>query len=166
MKFKATFQTVRVDFSRYHRALQEALGDAIAQAAFQWLGATTAAIPVWSGASLATFLPLASATGFSLSVSPVSFKDRISLGLRNASGSITADASTGKFEFEYSTTLEHLIYNEFNNANITPDPSLFARLLTPGPYHFQEKGQEAFRKAVQDVRLPEPIYTIKTLRVS
>src|SRR6476620_8661382 len=129
MRISATLRAPRVDFSKYRKALQEVLGDAIAQAAFQWLGATTAVIPVWSGASMATFQPLASAIGFSLSVSPVSFADRVNLGLSNATGEITADANTGNFTFKYSTTLAHLIYNEFNNANISPDPTLFSRLL-------------------------------------
>lgn len=165
MKIKATLRAPRVDFTRYRRALQEALGDAIAQAAFQWLGATTAVIPVWSGASLATFQPLASAVGFSLSVSPVAFEDRVNLGLTNATGEITADSNTGQFTFTYSTTLAHLIYNELNNANISPDPTLFSRLKNPGPYHFQEKGSKAFEDSVKGVRLPEPAYVINIIKI-
>jgi len=165
MKIKATFKVPRVDFAKYRARLQEVLGEAIVQAAFEWLGATTAAIPVWSGASLATFQPLASAIGFSLSVQPTAFTNRVGLGLNNAVGEINTDTSKGLFTFTYSTTLEHLIYNEFNNANISPDPSLFARLLNPGPYKFQEKGLAAFKRVAADVRLPEPTYKITTIRV-
>jgi hypothetical protein len=165
MRIKATLRVPRVDFAKYRRALQEVLGDAIAQAAFEWLGATTAVIPVWSGASLSTFQPLASAVGFSLSVHPVSFQDRVGLGLSNATGEIVADSNTGQFTFTYTTTLAHLIYNEFNNANISPDPTLFSRLLSPGPYRFQEKGLAAFKKVAEDVRLPDPTFSITTFRV-
>lgn len=165
MKIKATFKVPRVNFSKYRKALQETLGEAIAQAAFEWLGATTASIPVWSGASLATFQPLASQVGMTLAISPVTRFSGINLGLSNATGSVTADADRGVFKFEYSTTLEHLIYNEFNNANISPDPGLFARLLQPGPYAFQKKGLEAFKKVADDVRLPAPTFSITTIRV-
>lgn len=165
MKITATFRAPRVDFAQYHKALQNVLGEAITQAAFQWLGATTAVIPVWSGASLATFMPLASAIGFSLSVSPASRLNRVDLGLSNATGSLTTDASKGKFEFSYGTTLAHLIYNEANNANISPDPTLFSKLIDPGPYHFQEKGVAAFKQSIASVQLPDPKLKFTTIRV-
>lgn len=164
MKIKATFRAARIDFSAYRKALQERLGDMLALAAFEWLAATTATIPVWSGASMATFQPLASQISFNLSINPVSFADRISLGLSNATGTFVADAASGKFEFSYSTSLAHLIYNEFNNANISPDPTLFARLIKPGPYQFQIKGADAFRKVAQDVELPAPTYKLTTIQ--
>lgn len=160
MKFTATFIAPRVNFAAYRRALQEVFGDAIARAAAEWLNATVAEIPTWSGASLATFRPLASQVGFPLSVAPVSFVSRVNLGLSNATGEIETDAQKGRFTFTYGTTLPHLIYNEFNNANITPDPSLFARLLNPGPYQFQEKGKAAFLRAAEGVDLPPPIYIL------
>lgn len=165
MRIKATFRVPRVDFSKYRQALQETLGDAIAHAALEWLGATTALIPVWSGASLATFMPLASQIGFQLAVTPIAWKDRVSIGLQNATGTLTADSSKGQFEFSYSTTLPWLIYNEFNNANITPDPTLFDRLLNPGPYHFQERGLETWKKFAEGVRLPAPTFKTTTIRV-
>ena len=166
MKFKGTLRVPRVNFSAYRQALQEHLGDAIARAAVQWLGATTAEIPVWSGASLATFIPLASEIGFSLAASPLAgVPDRVNLGLSNATGEVIADASKGVFRFRYSTSLAHLIYNEFNNANISPDPTLFARLIKPGPYDFQKKGEEAFRKEAESVRLPAPTFSITSVRV-
>lgn len=162
MRITATFTLPRLDLNSYRKQLQEVLGDAIARAAFEWLGATTAAIPVWSGASLSTFQPLASQLSFALSVFPRAFVDRTNLGLQNSTGEVVADAAKGVFEFRYSTTLKHLIYNEFNNANISPDPTLFARLLNPGPYRFQEKGQAAVEKAVQGIGLPNPLNSITT----
>lgn len=164
MRIKATFRIPRVDFGKYLAALKERLGDAIAHAAFEWLGATTSVIPVWSGASLATFLPLASQVGLSILVSPVA-SSRIDLGLSNATGEVKADADKGRFEFSYSTSLAHLIYNEANNANISPDPTLFSKLKQPGPYHFQEKGKAAVKRVFDDVRLPSPVFKTTTLKV-
>jgi hypothetical protein len=165
MQFKGTLKAPRVDFVAYRRRLQEVLGEAIARAAFEWLGATTDAIPTWSGASLATFSHLASAVGLTLSIAPVARVNRINLGLSNGSGSLTTDAEKGIFKFEYSTTLQYLIFNEFNNANIIRPPELFHKLHRPGPYHFQEKGLAAFDKVAKDVRLPDPTFTVTTYRV-
>ncbi len=166
MKLTATLRIPRFDMSKYRRALHEQLGEAITQAAFSWLGAATDAIPVWSGASHATFLPLASAIGFSMAVAPVNAGgSRVGLGLNNATGELIADASTGKFQFSYSTTLKHLIYNEFNNANISPDPSLFAKLHNPGPYDFQKKALEAYEKSIRNVGLPDPFKSLTVTQV-
>jgi hypothetical protein len=165
MKLTATYIAPRVNLEAYRRALQETLGDAIARAAAEWLNATTGAIPVWSGASLATFLPLASELSFPLSIAPTSFVSRINLGLSNATGEVETNAQTGRYTFTYGTTLKHLIYNEFNNANVTPDPSLFARLISPGPYQFQQKGKAAFEKAANGVQLPAPIFVLNRIQV-
>ncbi len=165
MKLKVTLKAPRVDFGAYRKRLQDVLGEALARAAFEWLGATTAVIPTWSGASQATFSHLASAVGLTLSIAPVSRISRINLGLTNATGSLTTDAEKGIFQFEYSTSLQYLIFNEFNNANILRPPGLFHKLKNPGPYHFQDKGLAAFEQAAKDVRLPDPTFSITTYRV-
>jgi hypothetical protein len=165
MKIKAVLKAPRVDFVGYRKRLQEVLGEAIARAAFEWLGATTAVVPTWSGASQATFSHLASAVGLTLSIAPVARLNRVNLGLTNASGSLTTDAEKGIFKFEYGTTLQYLIFNEFNNANIIRPPGLFSKLIQPGPYRFQDKGAAAFEKVAKDVRLPDPTFSVTTYRV-
>lgn len=156
MKLKASFNAPRINMDAYRAALNERLGDAIAHAAFIWIEATVPLIPVWSGASRATFRPLASKIGLAIAISPRAFVTRMSLGESQSSGSVTTDANSGKFTFTYATSLAHLIYNEFNDANASPDPTLFARLLNPGPYRFQEAGQRAFNEFAAGVRLPDP----------
>lgn len=169
MKFSATFRVARVNLPAYRNALKKVLTEAISEATFAWLNTTTNYIPVWSGASLATFRQLALAVQFQINISPVSnAPNRINLGLTNSSGKVDLSASAdGKVSFTYGTTLAHLIYNEFNNANVAPDPTLFGKLLNPGPYDFLGKGQLAFQESVRDVRLPDPTksFTIKTVRV-
>lgn len=168
MKVTATFRAPRIDLAKYKRALHDQLSLAITHAAFEWLGATTAVIPVWSGASLATFLPLATQIGFAIAIAPVpTAPNRFSLGLSQGEGSVNMDAQQGRYTFTYSTTLSHLIWNEFNNANVFPDPGLFGTLRDPGPYHFQQKGLNAFRRFAQTVRLPgiRDSITVKTIRV-
>lgn len=162
MRLSGSFKVPRIDFTRYRRELLDKLSDKTAEAAFNWLRSTTDDIPVWSGASLATFLKLAREISFQLFITPVnSAPNRISLGASKSDGEFTADAEKGRFTFLYSTTLDHLIYNEFNNANVVPDPSLFFRLKNPGPYKFQEKGLLAFKQVAATGRLPDPYGSAK-----
>lgn len=101
-------------------------------------------------------MPLASEVGFQVAIdqSPSARRGGVSLGLSNAKGDITVDANKGVFTFTYATSLEHLIFNEFNNGNIVRGPRQFTDLITPGPYHFQQKGKAAFERVAADVRLP------------
>ena len=166
MKLNANFRVPRYSLERYQQLLKDQLGQAIADAAAEWLGATVSLIPVWSGASRGTFRPLASKIGLQILILPRAFVERIGFGESNATGEVTIDPSAGRFTFTYATTLAHLIYNEFSNANVTPDPTLFARLLHPGPYRFQAAGEKAFREFSRSVRLPDPspALIIRTVR--
>lgn len=167
MHFKALFIKPRIDFDRFRIRLKQELGEAIAHAVFEWLSATVDKVPVWSGASRATFVPLASQIGFAIALdrSPTSRRGGFGLGLRNAEGIISGDERTGIFGFIYKTTLEHLIYNEFNNGNEIPGPGQFGTLDNPGPYLFTVAGKQAFEAFAQTVRLPSPFDTFKTSRV-
>lgn len=162
MKIKATFQVPRFNLASYVAALSEVLSDAIAQAAFEWINAATAEIPVWSGASRATFMRLADAIDFKIVINEApNAPRRVSYGQRHGDGGLDIDAAKGRFSFMYETSLKHLVYNEYNNANIDPDPGLFSRLLEPGPYEFQRHAAEAFLRSVRSVTLPDPSSHIK-----
>lgn len=155
MKLKATLPTPRLDLSSYLTELNEILSDAIALAAFEWVNAATAEIPVWSGASHATFLKLASTVGLTISIdNAANAPRRVSYGLANSKGEMNIDAAKGRFEFMYQTSLKHLVYNEYNNANISPDPGLLSQLINPGPYGFQNTAREAFLRSIRSVSLP------------
>jgi len=161
MKFKGSLASFRLDLTKYQKRLHDVLANEIAHAAFTWLEAVLSEIPTWSGASRATFLRLAREVEYSLMISPKAI-NRIPYGKRHGEGSITADAKKGIYQFHYSTDLRWLVHNEFNAPD--SDPNVFYRLLQPGPYHFQLKGQEAFRKFAADVRLPSPWKNLKVTR--
>lgn len=164
MKFKGSLTTLQLDLDDYRKRLHEHLSDEIAHAAFLWLNAVLAEIPTWSGASRATFLAISREVGFTLSINPVA-KSRIGLGSSHGQGSMTADSEKGIYTFEYSTSLPHLIWNEFNTPE--GDPNVFApeKIKKPGPYRFQEKGREVFEKLAADVELPNPWKSLKTTKV-
>jgi hypothetical protein len=129
-----------------------------------WLEAVLAEIPVWSGASRATFVKLATAISYSLPVAPAAVNaahglfttriDRTGKGSAQSEGELTASKETGEYTFTYSTTLPWLIWNEYHNANVEPDPTLFYRLIKPGPYNFQAIGARAFLRVADKVDLP------------
>jgi hypothetical protein len=168
MKFRGTLNIPSLDVGGYLAKLDSILTDAIQNAAREWLHATVVEVPVWSGASVATFLKLAAAVAFPLGVSPITgVNTRVPLGTANSTGSLDIDKAAGRYTFTYGTTLAHLIWNEFNNANTSPDPTLFSQLHNPGPYHFQAKGKDAFDRATGGLRLPpvSEFVTAKSVKV-
>jgi len=160
MKFTGTMRSFRISLQGYKQKLHEHLSNEIAHAAFLWLNAVLMDIPVWSGASHATFLRLARAVGYHIAVQPRVIS-RVGYGQRHGDGEVEADPDKALYLFRYETTLPHLIYNEYFNANAIPDPTLFDRLLKPGPYHFQQKGLKAFQQFAAQVRLPHPFHSLK-----
>ncbi len=167
MKFTGTFRSFRIGMSAYRERLHEHLSNEIAHAAFLWLNAVLMQIPVWSGASHGTFLRLSREVGYQLTVQP-KVVSRVAYGQRHGDGEVTADPTKGKYTFTFETSLAHLVYNEFNNANSIPDPTLFYRLIQPGPYGFQQVGVKVFQEYAKTVRLPNPFekLKIKTHRIS
>jgi len=155
MKVKATLPVPRLNLAAYRATAHEGLVDTLTQAAFEWVTTATSKIPVWSGASWATFLHVSREIGFQLAITPKSNAPRrVSLGLSNSAGELETDSATGRYFLHYSTKLPHLVWNEFHNANIDPDPGLLSQLIDPGPYHFQEAAKEAFMRVARTVRLP------------
>jgi hypothetical protein len=164
MKFTAQLSAPRIDMSAYRNALDKHMTQGIAQGLMAWLEAVLAEIPVWSGASRATFVKLAQQIGYGLPVAPAAVQaahglfssriDRTATGMGQSDGKLTADKETGEYTFSYSTTLPWLIWNEYHNANVDPDPTLFYRVVKEGPYNFQAVGARAFLRFADTVDLP------------
>jgi hypothetical protein len=177
MRISATFQVPRVNLARFREAIHERLSEALVQGAFTWLAtvveeSTSVGLPIWSAASIATFLPLARYVGMSLGSSPVAgAPDRTGLGIANGQATFDPGETTpGLYVFSYSTTLPHLIVNEYYNANTFLNPKTgepYFHLHHPGPYRFQEKGEAAFLRFAGGVELPgwSSILDTVTLRV-
>ena len=160
MRFKATFITPTLLIPEWKARVQREMQSALERGVIAWLAAATAPIPVWSGASRATFQALAARVNFVLSIDPTGLGSRLGVGPAGgaaaSSGRFFGSPSKGEFFAEYRTSLEHLVFNEFNNANAGGDPKVFSRLRSPGPYNFQAAGNAAFRQVVNGIRLPFP----------
>ena len=153
MKFTPQFAIPRIDVAAYRDALDQHMRNMIAQGLVVWLEAVLAEIPVWSGASRATFVKLARSISYSIPIAPVAV-DRTGMGEASGDGGTVTDKRTGEYTFTYSTTLPWLIWNEYHNANVEPDPSLFYRVIKEGPYNFQVVGARAFLRFAETAGLP------------
>lgn len=171
MKFIVRFRAFTINEDDWRKRLDDKLTREIERAATVWLNATVLlAIPVWSGASRATFLRLARAVSFPLTITgiqatrsdnPRALGPRV--GFQQSTGKVDKDPRAGRFTFTYGTNLFHLVFNEFNNANQSPVAGrLFARLKEPGPYNFQKIGRAAFEDYVRTaIELPSPWRKLK-----
>jgi hypothetical protein len=155
MKFTGKLVSFDIDMAKYKKLLHEQLLEDLGRVAFAWLDAALEEVPEWSGASRATFLQLARKVGYSLAISPKVIS-REAFGAQHGQGRMTIDKDKGIYKFSYSTDLKWLVSNEYQHNTKKNDPSVFHRLLRPGPYHFQKKGLAAFEQESKDVRLPNP----------
>lgn len=153
MKFTGSLASFEINMDDYKRRLHESLSEDIARAAYLWVEASLAEIPIWSGASWATFIRLSREVGSTLAIDP-KVKSRISFGQRHGDGELKADPKKGDYAFTYSTDLRWLVHNEYNSPE--SDPHVFGRLKKPGPYHFQRIAKKVFDKFASEVRLPSP----------
>lgn len=166
MKFTHTYRAPRLNLAGYKKALDAAMREVLAQGLMAWLEAVVAEVPVWSGASRATFVKVASKIDTSVPIGGVSAPtNRTAIGMAASTGEMVTDADSGMYVFKYGTDLPWLVWNEFHNANIDPDPTLFAKLKKPGPYEFQVKGAAAFLHNTSHVSLPAVAPHIRSVRV-
>jgi hypothetical protein len=168
MKFTVRFQAPKISLSSWLSDLDTELGGQIEKAAHVWLNATVLSlIPVWAGSSRGTFLKLAQEVNFPLTITGIKSsasgfiaagKAGPRIGFQQSRGEVNKGDRPGLYTFTYGTSLFHLVYNEFNDANSSPQAArLFAQLKQPGPYNFQEIGKDAFEAYTKDnVDLPSP----------
>ena len=153
---KAALQYPKLNLAAYRAALADSAKETIAESAFVWIDVATSIIPVWSGASRATFARLAQDVSFQLQLGNTpAAPDRTSLGLAQSDGGVEFDEQRGIFSFRYETTLDHLVFNEKKNANDGGDPAVFSRLLRPGPYNFHETANQAARSVFESLVIPD-----------
>ena len=161
MKAKYSFRVPRINVDQYRTALDRYMKEALAEGLMAWLDAVLLEIPNWTGASRATFWRVAELINAQVDASG----PRVGIGQLAGDGSMQTDKTKGIYTFTYSTTLPWLIWNEYHNANVEPDPTLFYRLIEPGPYSFQVVGARAFLRFAESVDLPAVKPHLRILRV-
>lgn len=159
LKFRAECYLVKFDKQDWLDALDTQMVEQTKEAARSWLQTVVYKIPVWSQASRSTFTSLAAAVGFTLdigsSISP--FGSRAALGRAEGQGGLKTDKASNTYFFFYSTTLNHLEWNEYHAAVKGDGSGVFSELRDPGPYKFQEAGANDFESFAKNVKLISPI---------
>ena len=163
MKCKATFRPPRIDVAAYKEKLKKHMTEEISHALFSWLEAVlkksaVGDMPVWSGASRATFLELGRKIEYRIPIEPV-VTSREEEGEASSLGDLNL-GKDGRYTFTYTTTLPWLVTNENFNANL-----FGLRLKKPGPYQFQLAGIAAFEELGKDVKLLPVSTKVKSIRV-
>jgi hypothetical protein len=168
VKFKPSYKTAQLNLDGYKKLLDGQMREALAVGLAAWLDATATEVPVWSGASRATFLKVASQIGYPVPIDGISVADRTAIGQAASKGELVADIESGLYTFTYATNLPWLIWNEYHDATVEPDPlkGCTLPLRKPGPYQFQVKGTAAFLHNTGDTALPAvaPHIVAKLLR--
>lgn len=161
MKFTGTLMAPRLNVAQYRAALDKYMHEIMVQAVTVWLETTVMAeVPVWSGASRATFLALARKIEYGIPILPVALS-REDQGEAQSTGELDlGQTKAGQYVFTYSTTLPWLIINEYFDAT-----QWGFHLHKPGPYAFQPKGAAAFLKFAETVRLPNPQFSVQPIKV-
>jgi hypothetical protein len=153
VKFTSTYFCPKLDFDAYKKALDKQMREIVAQGLEAWLMVTTVEVPLWSGASRATFVKVGQLIDHTVATSGGSASfNRASTGLAMSTGDgfNPSDMDKGLYVFTYGTTLPWLLVNEYYNAN-----DWGFHLTNPGPYEFQVKARAAFLHATKMVSLPK-----------
>jgi hypothetical protein len=116
-----------------------------------WVTEFIRIVPVWSGQSVGTILPLAEILSRPVTINaPQGFAPGNQSGRGAAQSSATLSGGGGRWFITYETALKHLIINEQIDATV-----FGFRLKKPGPYNFQEQAGNAFANAAKEARLPD-----------
>jgi ribulose kinase len=163
MRFRTKFRTIELNLQREVARIDKVVEEATLTAASLWLGTVTGIVPVWSTASHATFVKLATAVGFQMGPLRVSntAHDRYMLGFMESQGGLRRPQK-GSMYFFYGTTLRYLA---FNNENVAYPGvgGVKTGLIEPTPYKFVEAGQNTFEDFAKTVQLPAPVFTSKKI---
>jgi len=160
--FITEFYFIDFDFATYKRLMFNAMVNINERAGKAWIEAAVfdTPIPIWSGASRATFEKLASELGTYVPSGPPvgNAPDRTSVGRRLSTKSgVIEDKNNAYVGFLYSTHLAHLHYNEYNLAVAGPWPQPRTNNVRFTPYRFQARARDAWENVARTAKLPDPL---------
>lgn len=138
MPLKAKVRYPKIALAKTKAAVHKAMVDRVTEACKTWVIATTDNVPVYTGASKASFLRLAFAVQVELTIRPV-VTSRIPLGIATSTGHLIVDQGS-RYGFEWTSGLDYI--------NIVDDRR-----------HFLAAGDRALAAYQSRVELPQPIVT-------
>lgn len=113
VKVKVDVRYPVVDIPKAKKAINETMTKFTFDLLRKWLQEVTDVIPVWSGASRATFLKLANQVEFQITISALivaPIGSRIPLGFQESIGVIIADArgQSGIYGWDWASSLDYI----------------------------------------------------------
>ena len=158
--WKLTLHEIDMGLPKYKKAFDAYMTEKIRDAARSWLRTVLIIIPTWSKASRATFEDLADRVGSDVTYGPLRApEDREGLGRSHGDGGLRV-LPLKTYAFWYSTSLKHLMFNEFNRATIGRGGVIWG-LINPTPYKFLDAGRADFRSYARGMKLPSPLQFLK-----
>lgn len=139
-----TFNYVNFNKPAYLKTRDEALKREMRNAAREWLAAVIPRVPVWTGTSRGTLLPLARYLRQSIPISPLVSKEGKGPGLGETLGGFEFDDAGNQYTFEFTNFLEYFKFNDQNDASAHG-----FHLTHHTPWEAFEAGQKAFEYYVE-----------------
>lgn len=138
--------------------------------AWLWEAVYGTPIPIWSGASRASFAILASKLGTYIPsgprVSGCPFTGGHAFGKKYDAGTeVYKGRNTHYVGFQYATRLPHLIYNEYVSPSPGPYPAPWSRAVRYTPYIFEGRALRAWKNIAKQARLPNPFQWLKITKM-
>jgi hypothetical protein len=158
MEFHGKFQKLDFNDAEYRKRFDERVKAGLRQAARLWLRAVIERVPVWTGTSRGTLLPLAQMLRVAIPIKPVAFRSGRGPAFGPAYSAYEFYASDGVYAFEFDQNLPYYILNDFNLVSFIPST----------PWHSFDAGTAAFNAYVNNQlfkSLPKLKDYIKTVEI-
>ena len=151
MKLTGFFAEVNFSKAAAEKAIMEEVERQVFRAWDAWITEFIRIVPVWSGASVGTILPVAEMIGRNVTINAPQGHapgNRSSDGVAASTANLTKQR--GLVTIEYRTALMHLLINNAIDARV-----FGFKLKKPGPYNLDEQCANAFLAAIKEARLPD-----------
>jgi len=127
-------------------------------------------IPIWSGASRASFARLAAKLNWYIPSGPrvltCPFTRGHAFGMKFDSGTeVYANKNIMYVGFQFATKLPHLLYNESNAPNPGPYPRPWSRGVRFTPYNFENRVLRTWKRYAERQKLPNPFQWLEVKRI-
>jgi len=127
-------------------------------------------IPIWSGASRASFAILASKLGTYIPSGPrvpgCPFTNGHATGKKYDTGTqVYKDKGKSYVGFQFATRLPHLIYNENFSPTPGPYPAPWSNAVRFTPYNFEGRALKAWKTVAKKAKLPNPFKWLKVTKI-
>jgi hypothetical protein len=165
-EIRGVFSELHLDVGRFTKTLDATMEIQLRQAARAWLRAVIVKVPVWTGMSVGSFIPLGAFLRVKIPIVPSASPFAQAAIRQGRTAAAGAAASTFEFRkeghkyiFEFDEGVPSYAINEYFNVK----PPI--NLITPGPYGSFRAGEQAFQDYVTN-EIPKRLPRIENIVVT